>query len=97
MYGRVVVTEFCQQSRISQCEQVQKSIADSEYEVLTHGSGPARQLLVLFTSKTLDGYFPFATFALDKDGWITVVTRGVHFGDKTKLKETFEQEGDFAR
>lgn len=96
MYSRAAIVEFCQKNDVEQCPEIAKWVDDSDYEVFRYGSGNTSQYLVIFTH-AVDVYLPFVVLALDKDGWLRVVTRGVHLGEKRKFIETFEQEGDFAR
>lgn len=96
MYSRVALIEFCQKSDIDQCDEVGKWFSDSSYQLLRYGSGLATQYMVVFTGSEKE-YLPFAILGFDKDGWLRVVTRGVHLGEKSQFIETFEKEGDFAR
>jgi hypothetical protein len=95
MYARAAIIEFCQKSDIRQCPVIAANIVNSRREIFTHGVGSSRQYLVVFAHT--DGYWPFVILALDKDGWIKVVARGVHFDDKKKFIETFKAEGNFAQ
>jgi len=96
MYGRVAVTEFCQKSKIWECREIAKWIDDSGYELFNHGRGRSRQHLLIF-DRAGDEYFSYAMLAFDKDGWIEVVQRGVHTGERKEFIKGFEEEGDFAR
>lgn len=96
IYGRAVITEFCQKSKVQQCAEASGWISHADYEIATNGDGIERQYLVIFNRPVM-GSFLFAIFAIDKDGWIKVLTRGVHMGEKEGLIKIFKQEGDFAR
>lgn len=95
-YGRIAVIEFCQKSDIQQCDEITSWIDGSKYELYSYGSGSVHQHMIIFTQAE-SIYAPFAIFMLDKDGWIKVITRGVHMGEKKKFIDTFKEEGDFAR
>jgi len=92
MYARVAVIELCQE----ECTEVAGWIADSGYELFRHGRGSTRQHLVIFTHVE-HAYLPYAILALDKDGLIEVVERGIHLGEKAEFIETFKRSGNSAR
>jgi len=96
MYGRVAVIELCQKSGTQRCTEVARWIADSGYELFRHGRGSTRQHLVIFTHVEY-AHLPYAILALNKDGLIEVIERGIHMGEKAEFIETFKRSGNSAR
>lgn len=94
-YAQTAITEFCYRSKIQECKDVKEKISKYNHELFSYGNNPVEQNLVLFGCAE-KSFYPYAIFAFDKDGWIKILVRGIHMGEREKFINTFEEEGNFA-
>ena len=97
MYSLAVLEEFCTRSEVDDCEGVLNSLRDQVPDIYCYSPARAQdgapQIMALYP--TDDGNpTPYVIFSKDKDGWLMVIARGLHFDRSESIVSTFLESGN---